>query len=48
MGCRNDYTKNKNTIVHYMACDYIALSGYANDYDYHIGSVARVGGDYSC
>ena len=42
------YTKNKNTIIslHENVADYIALSGYANDYDYHIGSVAKVGGDY--
>lgn len=42
------YTKNTNKIIslHENVASYIELSGYPNDYDYHIGSVARVGGDY--
>lgn len=42
------YTKNVNEIValHPNAGEYITLSGYPNAYDYHIASVAKVGGSY--
>lgn len=42
------YTKNVNKIVslHPNVTGYIPLSGYPNDYDYHIGSVAKVGSSY--
>ena len=42
------YTKNVNKIIelHPNVANYIDLSGYANAYDYHIGSVAKVGGAY--
>lgn len=42
------YTKNKNKIIslHPDVANYIELSGYATAYDYHIGSVAKVGGEY--
>ena len=42
------WTKNISKIVslHPNVADYITLSGYTNSYDYHIGSVAKVGGAY--
>jgi len=42
------YTKNKSKIVslHPNVANYIGLSGYVNGYDYQIGSVAKVGGEY--
>ena len=42
------YTKNKSKIVelHPDVADYIALQGQVNAYDYRIGSVAQVGGEY--
>lgn len=42
------WTKNVSKIVslHPNVADYITLSGYPNMYDYHIGSVAKVGGSY--
>ena len=42
------YTKNKNKIIslHPNVTNYIAQMGEVNDGDYHVGSVAKVGGDY--
>ena len=42
------YTKNKSKIVslHEDVADYIALQGQVNAYDYRVGSVAQVGGEY--
>jgi iron complex outermembrane recepter protein len=42
------YTRNRSKIVslHPNVANYIELSGYVNAYDYHIGSVAKVGESY--
>ena len=42
------YTKNKSKIVslHEDVADYIELQGQVNAYDYRVGSVAQVGGEY--
>ena len=42
------YTRNRSKIVelHPNVASYIALSGYVDAYDYHIGSVAKVGEAY--
>ena len=42
------YTRNRSKIVslHEDVADYISLSGQPNAFDYHVGSVAKVGGEY--
>ena len=42
------FTKNRSKIVelHPDVADFIAIEGQVNAYDYHVGSVARVGGEY--
>ena len=47
-GLNFTWTKNKSKIVelHPNAAEYIALQGQVNLYDYRIGSVAKVGGEY--
>ena len=42
------YTRNRSKIVelHPNVANYISLSGYVKAYDYHIGSVAKVGSSY--
>lgn len=42
------FTRNRSKIVslHPDVADYIALRGQPNNYDYRIGSVAKVGGEY--
>lgn len=41
------YTRNRSKIVSlYPGVDYLALQGQVNAYDYRIGSVAKVGGEY--